>query len=147
MRTFLFVCLVLACGLMHAQVNSQKNYVDGHYRLNGTYVEGHYRTNPNGTVKDNYSTYPNVNPYTGQQGTRYRYDSPGFPTDNDQRQPIPLPDLLNYQSPVQEFRYEEPQQQFQYQQPQQQFQYQPQQQQNSGGRWVEDAVGGRLYIP
>jgi len=55
-----------------AQVNPSSEYVSGYFKADGTYVEGHYRTTPNSTVNDNYSTYPNVNPWTGQQGTRGR---------------------------------------------------------------------------
>lgn len=47
-------------------------YVDGHYRRDGTYVQPHYRTAPNRTRNDNYSTRGNVNPYTGERGTRPR---------------------------------------------------------------------------
>ena len=48
--------------------------VGGYYRQNGTYVDSHYRTSPNNTVRDNWSTYGNTNPYTGQKGyKRYRY--------------------------------------------------------------------------
>ena len=51
-------------------------YVGGHYRSNGTYVQPYYRTSPNNTVYDNWSTYPNVNPYTGNIGTKiYIHDS------------------------------------------------------------------------
>lgn len=50
-------------------------YVDGYYRSNGTYVQGYYRTIPNNTVNDNWSTHPNVNPYTGQTGTKYKYNT------------------------------------------------------------------------
>lgn len=71
MKYVLVVILLFAFGQADAQVNPENNYVDGHYRADGTYVEGHYRTNPNGTVYDNYSTYPNINPYTGEQGTKY----------------------------------------------------------------------------
>ncbi len=44
-------------------------YVRGYTRSNGTYVQGHYRTAPDHTINNNYSTYPNVNPYTGTMGT------------------------------------------------------------------------------
>ena len=54
---------------VHSQVNPQNHYVEGYTKKNGTYVEGHYQTDPNNTINDNYSTYPNVNPYTGKQGT------------------------------------------------------------------------------
>ena len=42
--------------------------VDGYYRSNGTYVSPHFRTSPNNTISDNYSTWGNSNPYTGQKG-------------------------------------------------------------------------------
>ncbi len=47
--------------------------VDGYHRSNGAYVEPHYRSSPNDTKSDNWSTYGNENPYTGEEGTR-RYD-------------------------------------------------------------------------
>lgn len=49
--------------------NPNHVYVSGYTKSNGTYVAGHYRTAPNTTKNDNFSTYPNVNPYTGKQGT------------------------------------------------------------------------------
>lgn len=45
-------------------------YVRGHVRRDGTYVAPHWRSAPDGNPYNNWSTYPNVNPYTGQQGTR-----------------------------------------------------------------------------
>lgn len=47
-------------------------YVKGYTKKNGTYVRGHHRTAPNNTVNDNYSTYGNTNPYTGERGARER---------------------------------------------------------------------------
>lgn len=44
--------------------------VGGHFRNDGTYVQPYTRSSPNNTNRDNYSTYGNVNPYTGSQGTR-----------------------------------------------------------------------------
>ena len=44
--------------------------VSGYYRQDGTYVEPYYRTRPNRTETDNYSSSPNVNPYTGELGRR-----------------------------------------------------------------------------
>jgi hypothetical protein len=44
-------------------------WVNGYYKSNGTYVEGHYRTAPDNNTYNNYSTYPNINPYTGKRGT------------------------------------------------------------------------------
>jgi hypothetical protein len=61
--------------------------VGGYFRSDGTYVAPHYRSSPNSTTTDNYSTYPNVNPYTGRVGrvnpystyTPYRAPSYGVP--------------------------------------------------------------------
>ena len=49
-----------------------EHYVSGYVRSNGTYVQGHYQTNPNNTRNDNYSTRGNVNPHTGEPGTKPR---------------------------------------------------------------------------
>lgn len=51
--------------------NTNPNHVqvDGYYKSNGTYVEPHTRTAPNSTIRDNFSTSPNLNPYTGKIGT------------------------------------------------------------------------------
>ena len=43
--------------------------VRGYYRSNGTYVQPHYRSDPDSSFSNNWSTYPNVNPYTGKRGT------------------------------------------------------------------------------
>ena len=45
-------------------------YVRGGYREDGTYVRPHYRSDPDGDFSNNWSTYPNVNPYNGKIGTR-----------------------------------------------------------------------------
>ena len=39
-------------------------------KRDGTYVQPHHRTVPNSTQRDNFSSKPNVNPYTGKEGTR-----------------------------------------------------------------------------
>jgi hypothetical protein len=52
-------------------------YVHGYYRNNGTYVQPYYRSSPDSSYNNNWSVSPNVNPYTGQTGTR-------APTWNDQ---------------------------------------------------------------
>ena len=50
------------------QVNQNNQWISGYNRADGAYVEGYYRTESNSTINDNYSTYPNVNPYTGKNG-------------------------------------------------------------------------------
>ena len=47
-----------------------QTHVNGYYRTDGTYVQPHWRSSPNNTTYDNWSTRGNVNPYTGQAGTR-----------------------------------------------------------------------------
>ncbi len=69
MKRFLasFLTLVLTATAIFAQ---SPVYVRPYLRSNGTYVQGHYRTAPDNTINNNWSTYPNVNPYTGRVGTR-----------------------------------------------------------------------------
>lgn len=56
--------------------SAQSVYVKPHVRSDGTFVQGHNRTAPNETIRDNYSTSPNYNPYTGKQGTVDPYAPP-----------------------------------------------------------------------
>lgn len=58
---------------------AQPVYVKPYIKSDGTYVPGHWRTKPNGTVHDNYSTYPNINPNTGRQAPRQRPTYPVYP--------------------------------------------------------------------
>lgn len=44
--------------------------VRGYFRKDGTYVAGHKRTAPDGNFNNNWSTQGNVNPYTGEVGTK-----------------------------------------------------------------------------
>jgi hypothetical protein len=64
----LFATLIL--GIVSSITFAQSEvYVNGYYKSNGTYVQSHYRTAPNSTINDNWSTYSNVNPHTGEVGT------------------------------------------------------------------------------
>lgn len=54
----------------YGSVNPSNHYTSGYMRNNGTYVQPYHATNPNQTRNDNYSTRGNVNPYTGQAGTK-----------------------------------------------------------------------------
>src|SRR3546814_17762696 len=56
--------------------SAQSVYVKPHVRSDGTFVQGHNRTAPNETIRDNYSTSPNYNPYTGKRGTVDPYAPP-----------------------------------------------------------------------
>lgn len=49
---------------------SSSHYASGYARRDGTQVQSYHATNPNGSALDNYSTRGNINPYTGQSGTK-----------------------------------------------------------------------------
>ena len=56
----------------YATASAQNTHVDGYFRKDGTYVAPHQRSAPDRSYNNNWSTSPNTNPYTGQQGTRSR---------------------------------------------------------------------------
>ena len=66
--------------------------VKGYVRSDGTYVAPHVRSAPDRSVLNNYSTVPNVNPYTGKPGTVNPY-SPS--TLYNAPKPKPLPCYYN----------------------------------------------------
>ncbi|HRI28407.1 MAG TPA: hypothetical protein PK239_02010 [Chitinophagales bacterium] len=79
MKKILFLSLILLGFSVTAFSQSSNVRVSGHVRSNGAYVQPHVRTAPNYTNRDNYSTKPNVNPYTGKVGTKqpdYKYYNP-----------------------------------------------------------------------
>jgi hypothetical protein len=69
---------VVACGATGVGGGSAEaqEFVSGHYRHNHygglSYVQPHYRTHADGNFYNNWSTYPNANPYTGTIGTHHR---------------------------------------------------------------------------
>ena len=69
-QKILSAALLGACALLCVQSANADVYVRGYYRSNGTYVAPHYRSDPDGNFWNNWSTYPNINPYTGRIGTR-----------------------------------------------------------------------------
>ena len=73
MRTLILALAALILSASFAW--AQDVYVRGYFRSDGTYVQPHYRSAPNNTVLDNWSTKGNVNPYTGQAGTRNPYST------------------------------------------------------------------------
>ena len=44
--------------------------VDGYMKKDGTYVAPHMRSGADATKQNNFSTKGNINPYTGQPGTK-----------------------------------------------------------------------------
>ena len=45
----------------------------GYVKKDGTYVQPHYQSAPDNTKTNNWSSTPNVNPYTGKAGTKDPY--------------------------------------------------------------------------
>jgi len=76
LKQFVLTLGLLAATLLGALAQSPV-YVRPYVRGNGTFVQGHYRSAPDSTPLNNWSTYPNVNPFTGSVGTR-RYDTPAL---------------------------------------------------------------------
>jgi hypothetical protein len=68
MLTLLLAILMLAVTVI--PVSAGDVSVGGYFKRDGTYVQPHMRSAPDSSYNNNWSTYPNVNPYTGQQGTR-----------------------------------------------------------------------------
>jgi len=63
----LVISLILTATASTAIADS---YVSGYTRRDGTYVAPYYRSSPDSSYNNNWSVSPNINPYTGQQGSR-----------------------------------------------------------------------------
>lgn len=63
-----FLACILAAVLGPAALGQVQ--VRGYVRKDGTYVAPHYRTPADGNFYNNWSTFGNVNPYTGRPGTK-----------------------------------------------------------------------------
>lgn len=75
--------LLIAVGLVvgMSSLAYADEFVNPYTRRDGVQVPGHYRSSPDGDRSNNWSVAPNINPYTGERGTRSPYDnpSPTFP--------------------------------------------------------------------
>ncbi len=90
--------ILLTIVLFAAMGTFAQTYVNGYYKSNGTYVESHYRSSPNNTKLDNWSTYGNVNPYTGAVGTRTYTDYNNYGSKNNSYYSYPSYNSNNYNS-------------------------------------------------
>lgn len=70
-KLLLVAVVFVVSAISSAQESQADNYVRGHLRSNGSYVNSYHRSNADGNFWNNYSTYPNVNPYTGSVGTHH----------------------------------------------------------------------------
>jgi len=61
----------LAALLLTATIVEAQTHVRSYVRNDGTYVGGHYRSRTDSNFWNNWSTYPNINPYTASYGTRH----------------------------------------------------------------------------
>ena len=89
----IFLVGLLTLGLMTVvptPVEGGDTRVQGYYRTDGTYVAPHYRSAPDSSYNNNWSTGPNINPYTGKKGTR-------APTWNDRSPKSSQPSSPSYQ--------------------------------------------------
>jgi hypothetical protein len=85
MKKMMFTLVMALIGVV--AYSQEVTYVQGYYKKDGTYVQGHYRTKANNTVMDNFSTYPNVNTYTGEIGTKHITDNNYYDRSNSYTQP------------------------------------------------------------
>ncbi|MGH7963210.1 MAG: hypothetical protein ACRERD_15525 [Candidatus Binatia bacterium] len=78
------VVLAGAFSLAIASPTLADSFVNGYVRRDDTYVAPYYRSNPDRNFSNNWSTYGNVNPYTGQWGTKQYpdYSSPSYRGDS-----------------------------------------------------------------
>jgi hypothetical protein len=64
-----FILLAAALLMFAGTADARSTRSSGYGKKSGTYVAPHYKTTPNKSKLDNYSSKPNVNPYTGKAGT------------------------------------------------------------------------------
>jgi hypothetical protein len=69
-KRILLAATLGVCAILGSQQARADVFVQGYFRADGTYVAPHFRSNPDHNFYNNWSTYPNINPYTGQMGTR-----------------------------------------------------------------------------
>ncbi|CAH0260871.1 hypothetical protein [Peribacillus simplex] len=76
---FTFAIILVIVSFANVKSASADVFVKGHFR-NGKFVAPYFRRNPDSSFSNNFSTYGNINPYTGEVGTKmapsynYSYD-------------------------------------------------------------------------
>jgi hypothetical protein len=70
--------------------------VRGYTRSNGTYVAPYVRSQPDHNYYNNWSTYPNINPYTGKTGTHV---TPSYSPSSSYLPKSSYPSYPSYSSP------------------------------------------------
>jgi len=93
--------LIVICILITFSSAAKDVYVKGYYKTDGTYVAPHYRSSPNSTVNDNWSTYGNINPHTGEVGSKRIYDqNDRLPTTGLQQYSYIPEEIVSSRNPV-----------------------------------------------
>ena len=83
--TKLNIVLMIPISFMFlAKVVSAQVYVPGYQKKDGTFVQPHFRSQADGNTSNNWSNKGNVNPYTGEWGTKGEY-SPQMNLPNNNR--------------------------------------------------------------
>ena len=78
-KRIMLCAAVASTGLAFVDESRADHFVRGHVTRYGSYVQPHYRSQPDGNFYNNYSSWPNVNPYTGTTGTHH-YPSFSYPS-------------------------------------------------------------------
>ncbi len=64
------ICSIILIIVSTSSFAVGSHHVSGYTKRNGTYVAPYRATNSNHTQRDNWSSIPNTNPYTGRHGTK-----------------------------------------------------------------------------
>lgn len=83
-KILLFSGILVTLVGLPALADAASTRVRGYTRKNGTYVAPHFRSAPDRSRNNNWSTSPNVNPYTGEAGR----DKPSYGYEAPKRQPL-----------------------------------------------------------
>lgn len=65
----IFTIAAMVAAMLAGTAEAKSARSSGYVTKKGTYVAPSYKTTPNKSKIDNYSSKPNVNPYTGKSGT------------------------------------------------------------------------------
>ena len=70
-----FILIIITFIVATTNISAQRRgggsvHVRAYVRKNGTYVAQHYRSHPDGRFSNNWSTFGNINPYTGKEGKK-----------------------------------------------------------------------------
>ncbi|MBK6490267.1 MAG: hypothetical protein IPF97_00710 [Sphingomonadales bacterium] len=94
MKTKLGLALIMVA--IAAPAFAGTTSVRGYVRKDGTYVAPHMRTTPDNSRANNWSTSPNINPYTGRTGHENPYPIYNAPRQTPRYTAPSYPSYQNY---------------------------------------------------